>query len=80
VSELAPRADPVRRYRPSAVPESRRAIRAVVIAEDRQTDPSTMRIRLEMQGTHVELSSRDLFAGQLLDMGRSLVPLPPVRQ
>jgi hypothetical protein len=39
-----------------------------------------MRIRLEMQGTHVELSSRDLFAGQLLDMGRSLVPLPPVRQ
>jgi hypothetical protein len=50
----------------------------IVVAEDRQTDPPTIRVRLEMQGTHVELSSRDLPVAQLVDMGRSLVPLPPV--
>jgi outer membrane lipoprotein-sorting protein len=46
------------------------------VAEDRHTSPSTIRVRLERLGTYVELSSRDLSVGQLLDVGRSLVPLP----
>ena len=67
---------------PIPLPESTewRDVGGIVVAEDRHTDPPTIRVRLEMQGTHVELSSRDLSAGQLLDMGRSLVPLPPVQQ
>ena len=52
----------------------------IVVAEDRLTDPPTIRVRLEMQGTHIELSSHDLSLGQLLRMGRSLVPLPPAHQ
>lgn len=57
-----------------------RDLEGIVVAEDGHTDPPTIRVRLEMQGTHVELSSRDLSVGQLLDMGRSLVPLPPAHQ
>jgi len=57
-----------------------REVEGIVVAEDPYTDPPTIRVRLEMQGKHVELSSRDLPARQLLDMGRSLVPLPPVHR
>jgi outer membrane lipoprotein-sorting protein len=57
-----------------------REVEGIVVAEDPHTDPPTIRVRLEMQGTHVELSSRDLPVRQLLDMGRSLVPLPPVHR
>jgi outer membrane lipoprotein-sorting protein len=46
------------------------------IGRDRHTSPPTIRIRLETLGTHVELSSRNLSVDELLDMGRSLVPLP----
>jgi outer membrane lipoprotein-sorting protein len=46
------------------------------VAEDHHTSPATIRVRLERLGTHVELSSRDLSVEQLLEMGRSLVPLP----
>jgi outer membrane lipoprotein-sorting protein len=53
-----------------------RDVGGMVVAEDPHTEPPTIRVRLEMQGTHVELSSRDLAAEKLLDMGRSLVPLP----
>lgn len=67
---------------PMPLPEKTewRDVGGIVVAEDRHTDPPTIRVRLEMQGTHVELSSRDLPIRQLLDMGRSLVPLPPVHQ
>jgi outer membrane lipoprotein-sorting protein len=47
------------------------------VEEDGGTDDTTIRVRLERLGTHVELSSRDLSVGDLLDIGRSLVPLPP---
>jgi outer membrane lipoprotein-sorting protein len=57
-----------------------REVEGIVVAEDGHTDPPTIRVRLEMQGTHVELSSRDLPMTQLLDMGRSLVPLPPAHR
>jgi hypothetical protein len=48
-----------------------------MVGEDRHTSPPTIRVRLEVRGTHVELSSRDVPVEQLLDMARSLVPLPP---
>jgi hypothetical protein len=53
-----------------------RDIGEVSLGEDRHTDPPTIRIRLEVRGTHVELSSRDLSVEQMLRMGRSLVRLP----
>ncbi len=53
-----------------------REVEGIVVCKDGHTDPPTIRVRLEMQGTHVELSSHDLPVTQLLDMGRSLVPLP----
>jgi hypothetical protein len=53
-----------------------RDVEGILVAEDGHTDPPTIRVRLETQGTHVELSSRDLPVTQLLEMGRSLVPLP----
>jgi hypothetical protein len=55
-----------------------REVEEAAVGEDRHTEPPTIRVRLEMQGTHVELSSRDLSARELLPMGRSLVALPPV--
>jgi hypothetical protein len=57
-----------------------REVEGILVAEDRHTDPPTIRVRLEMQGTHVELSSRDLPVRQLLDMGLSLVPLPSLHR
>jgi hypothetical protein len=54
-----------------------REVEGIVVAEDPPYGPPTIRVRLEIQGTHVELSSRDLPVRQLLDIGRSLVPLPP---
>jgi hypothetical protein len=57
-----------------------REVEGIVVAEDAQTDPPTIKVRLEIQGTHVELSSRDLPMTQLLDMGRSLVPMPPAHR
>jgi outer membrane lipoprotein-sorting protein len=47
------------------------------VEEDPHTSPPTIRVRVEVQGTHVELSSRDLSLERLLSMARSLVPLPP---
>lgn len=61
---------------PTAEETEWRDVGGMVVAEDPHTEPPTIRVRLEMQGTHVELSSRDLAAEKLLDMGRSLVPLP----
>jgi outer membrane lipoprotein-sorting protein len=46
------------------------------VEEDRRMAPATIKVRLERLGTHVELSSRDLSVEQLLEVGRSLVPLP----
>lgn len=53
-----------------------RDIEGFHVGEDRHTSPATFRIRVESLGTHVELSSRDLSMERLLEMARSLVPLP----
>lgn len=64
---------------PMPMPEDTewRDIEGLMVGEDRHTSPPTIGVRLEVRGTHVELSSRDAPVEQLLDMTRSLVPLPP---
>jgi hypothetical protein len=44
--------------------------------EDRRVDPLLRTVRLERVGTHVELNSHYLELRDLLDLARSLVPLP----
>jgi outer membrane lipoprotein-sorting protein len=64
---------------PMPMPEETkwRDIEGLMVGEDRHTSPPTIRVRLEVRGTHVELSSPDVSVEQLFRMVRSLVLLPP---
>ena len=47
------------------------------LGEDRRFRPPLRLVRLERGGTHVQIESHDLSADELLELARSLVPLPP---
>ncbi|MBA3552552.1 MAG: hypothetical protein H0W27_06750 [Actinobacteria bacterium] len=48
----------------------------VMVGEDRRMDPALRMLRLQREGTHVELTSHDLSFDEMIDLARSLVPLP----
>ena len=47
------------------------------LGEDRRFRPPLRLVRRERGGTYVEIESHDLSTGELLELARSLVPLPP---
>lgn len=47
-----------------------------MVGEDRRMDPALRMLRLQREGTHVELTSHDLSFDEMIDLARSLVPLP----
>jgi hypothetical protein len=47
------------------------------LGEDPRLRPPLRLVRLERGGTYVEIDSYDLSADELLELARSLVPLPP---
>jgi hypothetical protein len=53
-----------------------RSIEGFRIGEDRRTSPVGRTVRTRRDGTHVELSSAHLPLERLLEMARTLVPLP----
>lgn len=53
-----------------------REIDGVMVGEDSRVDPALRILRLQREGTHVEITAHDLSFDELIDLGRSLVPLP----